>query len=206
METALERTTVKELIERKDWVALREALANWPPPEIADLLAGLDKVDRALLFRTLPRRLSAEVFAYMSPGEEDSLLKDLTDEETRRLLAELRPDDRTLFYEAAPRVKRHLFFSSSLVQLQLSEIPVILLFALTGGRDCRRRIGGFERAAAPSIRRLSYCGQGACRARRPLTAESARWKPPLQAAMRCPLTTFALRSCGSNSVSSRHIA
>lgn len=93
---------VEELVKKKDWAALREALRNWPPPETADLLAALDKVDRALLFRALPRHLSTEVFVYLSPEEENALLKDLTDEETRRLLASLRPDDRTLLFEELP--------------------------------------------------------------------------------------------------------
>ncbi len=116
------------------------------------------------------------------------------------------------FYEAAPRVKRQPFFSL-MFPTQLSgstsprEIHVILLFALTCGRVCRRRISGFERAVAPSIRRLSYCSQGACRAHRPLPVESARWKDPsLHAAMRRSPASFAPRSCGSYSVSSRHIA
>ena len=101
METAVE-PRIKELIEQKNWPALREELIRWPLPEIADTLLSLDRIDRALLFRALPRQLSTEVFAYLSHEDEDELLNDLTNEETKQLLANLRPDDRTLLFEELP--------------------------------------------------------------------------------------------------------
>jgi magnesium transporter len=93
---------VKSLIERRDWARLREYLAGWEPPELADLLLNLGKQERVLLFRALPRQQSAEAFAYLEPDEQDVLLKQLTDEETRHLLAGLRPDDRTHLLEELP--------------------------------------------------------------------------------------------------------
>jgi magnesium transporter len=86
---------ILELIEKRSWVALRDALAGWPAPEVADLILHLRKKDRVLLFRVLPRPLASRVFRHLRPGQERALLADLTDEETRGLLAELSPDDRT---------------------------------------------------------------------------------------------------------------
>lgn len=99
---SLEGNEVREQLRAKDWKALRESVADWPPAEIADLLMSLDKVDRALLFRALPRQVSAEVFSYLNPEGEDALLQDLTDEEVRLLLENLKPDDRTLLFEELP--------------------------------------------------------------------------------------------------------
>jgi magnesium transporter len=93
---------IKELIEKKDWYALRGTIAKWPAPEIVDLLLTLDKPERVLLFRLLPRQLSEEVFSYFEPEEQNALLKELTDEETRQLLASLPPDDRTALFEELP--------------------------------------------------------------------------------------------------------
>ncbi|MGI8996752.1 MAG: magnesium transporter MgtE N-terminal domain-containing protein [Pyrinomonadaceae bacterium] len=93
---------VKQWIEERDWTRLREVLRNRPLPEVADLLQGLGKIDRTLLFRALPRETSTEVFAYLDGEEENALLTDLTDEETRELLSRLRPDDRTNLFEELP--------------------------------------------------------------------------------------------------------
>ncbi len=93
---------IEVLLKSKRWSELRETLADWPPAEIADLLMSLDNIDRALLFRSLPRPVSSEVFAYMETEEQNALLADLTAEETRQLLANLSPDDRTQLFEELP--------------------------------------------------------------------------------------------------------
>lgn len=93
---------IYELIEQRDWPAVRNALLKWPAPEVSDLLMALDRNERVLVFRLLPRQLSSEVAAYLSADDLNALLKCLTDEETRQLLANLRPDDRTEFLQELP--------------------------------------------------------------------------------------------------------
>jgi magnesium transporter len=44
-----------------------------------------------------------EVFSYLEPEIQDSLLTELTDQEARELLVKLRPDDRTVLLEELPR-------------------------------------------------------------------------------------------------------
>lgn len=93
---------VKQLIEERQWQILKEELKTMPIPDIADLLLEMNKAERVLLFRVLPRNISSEVFSYMFPEHRNSLLKGLTDEETRNLLSNLRPDDRTTLFEELP--------------------------------------------------------------------------------------------------------
>jgi magnesium transporter len=93
---------IKEYIDRRQWSFLRGLVANWPPIDIADLMLTLDKPDRVLLFRSLPRDLASLAFAELEPDDRDNLLKALTDEETRRLMADMEPDDRTAVLEALP--------------------------------------------------------------------------------------------------------
>jgi magnesium transporter len=93
---------IQELIETRQWSELREVLTTWPAPEIADLLLDNEKHDRVLLFRSLPRALSTEVFSYLEPDQQDALLGELTDTETREILASLSPDDRTSLLEELP--------------------------------------------------------------------------------------------------------
>ncbi len=93
---------IMQLIDNRKWNDLKNGLMDWPTPEIADLLLNIEKPDRVLLFRALPRNISAEVFAYLEYDQRDSLLKELTDQETKTLLADMSPDDRTALLEELP--------------------------------------------------------------------------------------------------------
>ncbi len=93
---------VERLVEQRKWSQLKEQLDGYPAPEVADLLMDLQKQDRVLLFRALPRRLSTEVFAYLDTETQNALIKELTDEETRRVLADMSPDDRTQVFGELP--------------------------------------------------------------------------------------------------------
>lgn len=89
------RPEIEELIRAKRWGILRETLEMWPAPELSEMLLSLPKADRVLFYRALPRSLAAAVFSHLEPGDQDELLRDLSDEETRHLLANMLPDDRT---------------------------------------------------------------------------------------------------------------
>lgn len=103
------RGTIGELIEARQWPALRNLLSSRQAPELAELLPTLHKPHRALVFRMLPRDLAADVFSYLGTDDRDALLVELTDEETRAILAGLTPDDRThLLGELPARVTRRL--------------------------------------------------------------------------------------------------
>ena len=90
------------LIEARQWPALRSRLATESAPGLADLLPELDKGDRVLLFRALPKAIATETFAQLPLERQDELLTELADEETRQLLSDLPPDDRTHLLEELP--------------------------------------------------------------------------------------------------------
>jgi len=81
---------------------ISEELRNWANPEVADYLLELDRPQRILVFRALPRDRAARVFAYFEPEDQDAFLEALTDSDTRDLLAILSPDDRTAMLEELP--------------------------------------------------------------------------------------------------------
>lgn len=93
---------ILELIEYRQWTDLRDVLTSWEPAEIADLMLDVEQADRVLLFRSLPRDVSAEVFAYLESDQQDALLHELTNQETREILSQLPPDDRTALLEELP--------------------------------------------------------------------------------------------------------
>ncbi|MCC6264257.1 MAG: magnesium transporter [Bryobacterales bacterium] len=90
------------LVQEEKWYELRQLISGWPEPEIADLLFELPTAKRAILFRLLPHAAASEVFAFLDAELQNRLLEDLTVEETRRLVTNLAPDDRTHFLEDLP--------------------------------------------------------------------------------------------------------
>lgn len=93
---------IKELIKNQEWAELRAVLTGLPAPDIASVMPAVEKHERMLMFRLLPRQLGAELFSYLESKSKDMLLMELTDEEARSILASLSPDDRTEFLEELP--------------------------------------------------------------------------------------------------------
>lgn len=93
---------IQELIENQNWTGLRESVEDWRIPEIADLLVDLEKTNRILFFRALPKTQMSEVFSHLEPEYQNNLLIELTDEEIQHLLANLAPDDRTTLLSEIP--------------------------------------------------------------------------------------------------------
>lgn len=110
---------IEELIEQRKWTQLRDGITSWHPSEVAELLLSIDKKDRVLLFRALPRDFATDVFIEYEYEERESLLNDLTDKETKYLLSDLSPDDRTdLLSELPAKVTRDLLNMLSPEDLQ----------------------------------------------------------------------------------------
>ncbi|MCB0701598.1 MAG: magnesium transporter [Candidatus Kapaibacterium sp.] len=96
------RPEIEDIIKQRRWKDLRIGLEGWEPAEIAELLLEIEKEYKVLLFRALPREVSTQVFSHIDYEERDQLLDELTDGETRRLLADMSPDDRTALLEELP--------------------------------------------------------------------------------------------------------
>ncbi len=97
-----DKEQVLELVEGRQWADVRARLRDFQPFELAQMLFDAPKSDRVLIFRSLPRHQSADIFAHLEPEEQDELLSDLTDQETRHILSNLDPDDRTALLEELP--------------------------------------------------------------------------------------------------------
>jgi magnesium transporter len=93
---------VLDLLTSRNFSALREAAQEFTAPDIADFLKELTLSWAMILYRALPRKLAADVFAEFDKEFRDRFLRELTGEETRSLLTDLRPDDRTELLEELP--------------------------------------------------------------------------------------------------------
>lgn len=70
--------------------------------QIAEILFELDEARLGVLFRALRRPVATEVFANFERNGRDRLMASLTDRETRELINNLSPDDRTLILQELP--------------------------------------------------------------------------------------------------------
>lgn len=93
---------INEILRKRDFVALRQALKNWSPPAVFRAMNGLSIEDQMVVLRVLPRELSAQVFELLDLAGQEQLLKAMGHEESAGLLNNMAPDDRTLLLEELP--------------------------------------------------------------------------------------------------------
>jgi magnesium transporter len=94
--------TVSKLIDQRELHALRDALIDSAPVEIAELFQSLSDEQRVLIFRILPREVAADIFSELDVDLQKNILSGLGDKQTARLLYEMAADDRTALLEEIP--------------------------------------------------------------------------------------------------------
>src|SRR5580765_3338943 len=82
-----------------DFTALRDAVKNWPPRDLAELLDDGSVEDEVVLFRILPRAVAADTFSYLTPHQQERLLKAMAREDVKAILDGMPDDDRTRLLE-----------------------------------------------------------------------------------------------------------
>ncbi|MDP9324312.1 MAG: CBS domain-containing protein, partial [Acidobacteriota bacterium] len=93
---------IDRLIHANDLTRLRDALAAFRPPEIAEALVDLRPERQVIAFRVLPRDTGAAVFEYLPPAAQVALVKTMGQEDVAALLNHMAPDDRTLLFGELP--------------------------------------------------------------------------------------------------------
>ncbi len=104
---------IAELLEQKNFSALREFLCDKNPIDTAEMLEELAKIDEKslpLLYRLLPKELAAEVFVEFDGDTEKRLIAALSDKELSDTISEMFYDDTADLIEEMPAnvVKRIL--------------------------------------------------------------------------------------------------
>ncbi len=92
----------EELIQKKDWDALRVAFEELDPPDIAEVLEDLPPEDSGVIFRILPRDKAGIAFEYLPIDQQAELVGTLTSDQLVNVLNEMAPDDRTRLFEELP--------------------------------------------------------------------------------------------------------
>lgn len=92
----------EELIEKKDWVALKDAVNEVPAVDVAELLEDLDNEIAVVIFRLLKKNKAADVFYYLSSSKGVELLNLMTDQQLTEVMSNLEPDERVAMMEELP--------------------------------------------------------------------------------------------------------
>ena len=93
---------IKELIEERNFSALREAFVDWAPADVAECLTELPHEEQAVVFRLLPHGQAADVFEYLDSDAQQIVLKAMGHIDAARILNDMSPDDRTALLEELP--------------------------------------------------------------------------------------------------------
>ncbi len=115
MDWEIIRSRLLHLIDGNRRNELRGALLMLNVVDIAQFMKELDGQKTLMLFRILPKDISAEVFAYMEPEQQEQLIGLIGDSEIRALLDEMFIDDAVNTLEELPAnvVKRVLQSASA---------------------------------------------------------------------------------------------
>ena len=99
-----------QLLENNRHGELRGALMMLNPVDIAQFMEELDKEKLLIVFRILPKDISADVFSYMEADQQQLLIESIGDNEIRSLIDDMFLDDAVDFLEELPAgvVKRVL--------------------------------------------------------------------------------------------------
>ena len=102
MEQDLTLEEVLELLATKQYTKLRQSLAELNEADVAALLEELNEEQLLRVFRILPKDLAADVFSYMEPENQQTVIKALSDRETANIINNLMADDATDLLEEMP--------------------------------------------------------------------------------------------------------
>ena len=93
---------IKQLIDARDFAALRELFSDWPPADVAEVILDMPEDEQVIIFRVLPAALAADVFEYFDVDAQQQLLRAMAHEQCVGILNEMSPDDRTALLEEMP--------------------------------------------------------------------------------------------------------
>lgn len=92
----------QELIEKGQYILLREELNEENPANVAEFLEELPADKQLFLFRLLSKDMAAEAFSFLDNDTQEMLVTSITDTEVRNIVDNMYLDDTIDFLEEAP--------------------------------------------------------------------------------------------------------
>ena len=120
----VEEDEISILLREKKFSILKPILAAEYPTDLAEIFSALPIEDLPLLFRLLPKDLSAETFVELDSDKQEELIQKFTDIELKSLMDELFIDDAADLIEEMPSniVKRLLAQSDDKTRGYINDI------------------------------------------------------------------------------------
>ena len=102
MSTKLTSRELAELLEARNFMAIRASLTALTPADSAELIEDFEPAEQAALFRLLPMQLATEFFEYLPVEAQEELIHAMGNEQAAGILDAMSPDDRTALLEELP--------------------------------------------------------------------------------------------------------
>ncbi|WP_138160315.1 magnesium transporter [Peptoniphilus catoniae] len=96
------RDYYEDLIEKKDLKELKDSVSELNVVDIAEIIEDMDDQNMLLVFRMLPKEISAEVFSYMEMYNQLRIVNSITEPELKLILDKMNFDDRIDIIEEMP--------------------------------------------------------------------------------------------------------
>ncbi|MCH5281569.1 MAG: magnesium transporter [Lachnospiraceae bacterium] len=93
---------LKEFLSGKQYIKMREWMAELNAADIADMLEELEEEEMLKVFRILPKDMAADVFSYLPIEEEQYIITSLSDREATNIINNLMADDAADLMEEMP--------------------------------------------------------------------------------------------------------
>lgn len=105
---------LQSMLDAGRFDAVRSLLVPMQSADVADLIDQLPETLQAVAFRLLPKDEAIEVYEYLPPRVQQSLLEDFKNPEVLDIVDRMSPDDRArLFDELPAKVVRRLYLKMS---------------------------------------------------------------------------------------------
>jgi magnesium transporter len=104
MKRKLNKRKVKSALILRNAEELKQLMASWQSPEIADFIYHLPGADKAFVFATLPYIMVIKTFKVLDISSQKEVIRNLPHEQAAKILNEIQPDDRTQFLSGLPGI------------------------------------------------------------------------------------------------------
>ncbi len=119
----LVRSQLQLLLEQKNYQGAKTLLVPVQPVDIAEAIEGLPETLQVMAFRLLKKAEAIDVYEYLDPTVQQSLIEEFHDQEAIAIVNEMSPDDRAkLFDELPPKLVRRLIAKITPEERQITSL------------------------------------------------------------------------------------
>ncbi|MCR5149682.1 MAG: magnesium transporter [Clostridiales bacterium] len=93
---------INKMLSENKYSTIKDILKEMNIVDAAQMIENMDEESQVKLFRLLPKSLSADVFSYLAPEAQETIVTSITNKEIHALVEEMFIDDAVDFLEEVP--------------------------------------------------------------------------------------------------------